>query len=110
MRREDTVMRIGEETEKRTDTEMMEDLLEKQVVITEKIADTVPETITGVVVTTEMTTGAVVIIEMIIEEVITEKMIIIIEIEMKETEVTEIPNLADLIQWNLPLVVISETY
>ena len=68
MRREDTVMRIGEETEKRIDTEMMEGLPEKQAVIIEKTADTVPEMITGVVV----------IIEMIIEEaVIIEKMIII---------------------------------
>jgi len=103
MRREDIVMRIGEETEKRIDTEMMEDLPEKQAVIIEKTADTVPE----------MITGAVVIIEMIIEEaVITEKMIIIKE--MKETEVIEIviekPNLADLILRSLPQVVISGTF
>ena len=103
MRREDIVMRIGEETEKRIDTEMMEGLPEKQVVIIEKTADTVPEMITGVVV----------IIEMITEEaVIIEKMIIIKE--MKETEVTEIvienPNLADLILRNLHQVVISGIY
>ena len=102
MRREDTVMRIEEEIEKKTDIEIMEDLLEKQAVITEKIADTVPEMIIEVVVITEM------IIEVV---VITEKMTIIIEIiEMKETEVTETvtenPNLADLILWKLPLVVI----
>ena len=53
MKREDTVMRIEEETEKKTDTEMMEDHLEKQAVITEKIADIVPEMTIGVVVTTE---------------------------------------------------------
>ena len=103
MRREDIVMRIGEETEKRIDTEMMEGLLEKQAVIIEKTADTVPE----------MITGAVVIIEMIIEEVvIIEKMIIIKE--MKETEVIEIviekPNLADLMLRNLHRVVISGTF